>query len=146
MSVTVLVLLYLMSQIMLHVPSCNQNTSWLLSSLFCFCCCFVIVPWRAYLFSTLAGKLECILFMTFLYPPYSFLSILCMCVSFYVKLPPESHYPKTANIADTKVFLAAFYNKAKQKRDRNFHNEIRVVRISSFLLSILAEPPICCSY
>ena len=51
-------------------------------------------------------------------------------LSFYVKLPPQSHYPKTTtNIADTNVFPPAFYNnKAKQKRDRNFHNEIRVVR------------------
>ena len=55
-------------------------------------------------------------------------------LSFYVKLPPQSHYPKTTtNIADTNVFPPAFYNnkakpKKKKKRDRNFHNEIRVVR------------------
>ena len=39
-------------------------------------------------------------------------------LSFYVKLPPQSHYPKTTtNIADTNVFPPAFYNnKAKQNK------------------------------
>ena len=86
--------LYLMSQIM------YQAVTKILSNFFLASFVFAVVLWLCpvHLFSAFVGKLECILFMTFLYPHYSFLSILCECVCvrahanvFFVSLPRPPH-------------------------------------------------------